>query len=155
MTGGKPTVLVLWGNYFDECAATTIICALRDEGVRVRLVGMDGRMARGRHGLVLATDVSLERALADKQPITHVIVPCSELQWQAMQGNTHAATLVQQLAKGGAILIVPSAADSTVTAHTGSLPGASPTLPLPALRTWPPGVEAAEIAHSLIREITM
>jgi hypothetical protein len=153
MAGGKPTVLVLWGNYFDECAAAAFVCELRAAGIRVRLVGVDGKLARGRHGLVLAADISLERAFDVQGPITHVIAPCSGLQWQALQNTAHVARLIRWLAAGGTAFVVPGETVAAPADREAGNPEADPPLPLRLLRIWPQGMEAVEYARSLGREL--
>lgn len=153
MAGGKPTVLVLWGNYFDECAATAFVCELRAAGVRVRLVGVDGKLARGRHGLVLAADISLERAFAVQGPITHVIAPCTGLQWQALQNSAHTAKLIHWLAACGAAFVISGETGAAAAGGKNSNPEADPSPPPQLLRIWPQGMEAVEYARSLGREL--
>ncbi len=144
MAQNKPAVLVLWGNYFDEYIATAFVCELRAAGVRVRIVGLDGRLARGRYGMMLGTDLSLERVRALQQPVTHVVAPCSGAQWAALQDKPHAAEFMQRLTAGGAVFIA---------AGESEMAGATPPLPLPALRLWPPEMRAGEVARQLVREI--
>jgi hypothetical protein len=147
----KPAIFVLWGKYFDECSAAAFVCELRAAGLRVRIVGIDGKLARGRHGLALAADVSLERCLVARQPATHVIVPCSDEQWLSLQQNVRVMNLLKWLANNGAQFLLPQAAVGAI--QRSSELAADPLLPLLTLRLWPADTEAVELARDLAREL--
>jgi hypothetical protein len=161
MASSKPTVLVLWGDYFDEYAATAFVCELRAAGVRTRLVGIDGRYARGRFGLVLGTDLSLERALTLRRPVAYVILPCQQGQWVHLQRHWQVQQWIERLTTAGATLLVRETLleELAVSAAPTQAPGQAPSqapgqatdppLPLAALRSWPSGAEVVPYAREL------
>ncbi len=98
-------VLVLWAPRFDELAATVFVTALREAGLKVKLVSLSRRFAGGSHGLGLVPDLSLEEALPLAGAVTCIVLPCGagdvrriaqdprvrELLWL---GQAYCATLV-------------------------------------------------------------
>jgi hypothetical protein len=153
MAQRKPTVLVLWGNFFDECATVAFVCELRALGVRVRVVGLDGRLARGRHGLVLGADLSIDRILLQRLSNTHIVVPCLAEQWPQLLQNPLACRLLAQARADRALVIVPDAVALHIEDQIGAAPAADPTLPLGEVFFWgdeePAGAAARRLATLL------
>jgi len=77
MARAQPTIFVLWGEHFDEAAAVLVVTTLRAAGLRVKVVGLGGRCLKGRHGLGLLADLTLDQALAQADQALCVVVPCS------------------------------------------------------------------------------
>ncbi len=59
-------VFVLWGDRFEEVAATIFVAELRQAGLRVKVVSLTRRRVNGGHGLALLPDLTLEEALPVK-----------------------------------------------------------------------------------------
>lgn len=70
-----PTVFILWGNGFDEVAATIFVTELRRAGLRAKIVGLTRRRSSGAYGLVLEPDLTLEMALPLAGSATCLVVP--------------------------------------------------------------------------------
>lgn len=75
MTQVQTTVFILWADRFDEAAAAVFVSALREAGVRVKVVGLSVQRAVGVHGLALVPDITLEQALSIAGQAVCVIVP--------------------------------------------------------------------------------
>lgn len=75
-------VLVLWGQGFDELAASIFISELRQLGIRVKVVGLNMQQNTGQHGLALVPDLTLDKALRTAKRSCCIIVPAT---WAALQ----------------------------------------------------------------------
>lgn len=73
----SPHTFVLWGENFDTTAAVIFVCALRREGVRVKIVGLAGYYAEGLHKVALNADLTLGDALDLSAQASCLIVPCN------------------------------------------------------------------------------
>ncbi len=70
-----PLVLVLWCHFSDELVATTYIVKLREQGIQVKLLGLEGRRLRGAHGLTLLPDFTLDQAWQRVTMVRAIILP--------------------------------------------------------------------------------
>jgi len=68
-------VFVLWGNKFEEATASIFITHLREEGLKVKVVGLSARRLKGAHGLALVPDLTLDQALPLATRAICVILP--------------------------------------------------------------------------------
>jgi putative intracellular protease/amidase len=68
-------VFVLWGQDFNEVAATIFITEFRKAGLRVKVVALTPRRLSGAHGLSLGTDMTLEQALRVADRAICVVLP--------------------------------------------------------------------------------
>ncbi len=68
-------ILVLWGNRFDEVAATIFVTELRKGGLPVKLMGMYCGQARGAYGLALVPDISLDQAQELLPQVRCLVIP--------------------------------------------------------------------------------
>ena len=75
MTASHHIILVLWGQGFDEIAASIFVGELRRLGKRVKLVGLNSQHIAGQHGLTLVPDLPLGQALRSANKIQCVIIP--------------------------------------------------------------------------------
>ncbi|MCL4298041.1 MAG: DJ-1/PfpI family protein [Anaerolineae bacterium] len=73
----KRYVLVLWGDKFEETAATIFVSELRKAGLRVKVVGLTRQQTKGAHGLGLIPDITLEQALSLAGHTACIILPCA------------------------------------------------------------------------------
>ncbi|MCB0177661.1 MAG: DJ-1/PfpI family protein [Anaerolineae bacterium] len=67
--------IVLLADGFDEVPTITVITALRDAGLRTKLVGLRSKPTAGSHGIVLIPDLSLSQLLETRTSISTLIVP--------------------------------------------------------------------------------
>lgn len=69
------TVLVLCCFRCDEIAVVTFVSLLRQAGVRVKLVGLDGLACVGRSGIIVKSDRILDGAIQANERIAAIILP--------------------------------------------------------------------------------
>lgn len=75
----RNTVLVLWGERYDEVAATVFTSTLRQRGLRVYLVGLDGPAAIGNTGIIINVDRTLGQAAPLAAQAACIVVPCDRV----------------------------------------------------------------------------
>lgn len=80
-------VFVLWANNFEELVATTFITQMREKGFHVKVVGLNGKIARGLHGLTLAADLTLGQAQTMIERVICVILPCNKVGLQPFEDD--------------------------------------------------------------------
>ena len=68
-------VFVLWGDKFEEAAATIFVTAFREAGIRVKVIGLTAQRISGAHGLALVPDLTLDQALRLASNAVCVILP--------------------------------------------------------------------------------
>lgn len=78
MSKAEPTTFVLWDDYFDEDAAVHYVTKLRKAGIRAKLVALYERCAKGKHGIKVTADLTLEEALEQSATVNQIFVPCTE-----------------------------------------------------------------------------
>ena len=101
-----PYVLVLWGDYFDEVAATIFIATLRQAGLAVRVVGVQGLLAAGRYGLLLQADMCLSEVKPLLDRVTCLILPCSRAAVKRLENDPRAHELFAVVAHNKAKIVV-------------------------------------------------
>lgn len=106
MTNSQSLVLVLWGNGFDELAATIFVAGLRHMGKRVKLVGLNSQHITGHHGLTLVPDLSLEQALRTVKQVQCLIVPAPVAVLQQFSYDPRIAELVDNAIRLNALILV-------------------------------------------------
>jgi hypothetical protein len=105
MSHTQPTALVLWGDYFDEAAAVRYITERRKEGLRVKLVAVHSRCAKGMYGIKVTADLTVEEALEQLRVISQLFVPCAECQFAHMSADPRIERLLNLVReKGGEVL---------------------------------------------------
>ena len=102
--------LLLWGEGFDESIAVAMTARLRQAGLRVLLVGLQGRMAFGQDGIGLTVDLSVSQALPYAQTATSVIVPGHSPQIGLLDNDPRIGQLLDAANKNGAIFVTGNAA---------------------------------------------
>ena len=73
----KSYIFVLWGQDFDEIAASIFVGELRRLGYLVKIVALNMQQTAGEHGVTLAPDLTLDRALTMAKRTCCVILPCA------------------------------------------------------------------------------
>lgn len=101
-----PCVLVLWGEYFDEVAATIFIVTLRQVGVAVRVVGVHGLLAAGRNGLGLHADIALSEVKPLLDRVSCLVLPCSRAAVKRLENDPRIHELFAGVAHNGAKIVV-------------------------------------------------
>lgn len=101
-----PCVLVLWGEYFDEVAATMFIVTLRQAGVAVRVVGVHGLLAAGRNGLLLHADMSLSEIQPLIDQVTCLVLPCSRAAVKRLENDPRIHELFAAVVHNQAKMVV-------------------------------------------------
>jgi hypothetical protein len=99
-------IFVLWGKNFHEVAATIFVTELRQAGLRVKVVGLDGTLPVGMNGLALAPDIPLSKALLFAGRTSCIIVPCPASRWPWLQQDPRLLELLLQSQQAGALLVI-------------------------------------------------
>jgi|GEM_PF-1010459 len=114
MAKNSECILVFWGKSFDEAAATLFVTELRQAGLRVKVVGLDGRTPQGEHGLALVPDWTVSDAQSQSANVTSIILPCNPNLWQRIIDDPRVAEFLRTTYTNGTNLIVKEpATDST------------------------------------------
>jgi hypothetical protein len=106
VTNSQSLILVLWGNGFDELAATIFVAGLRHMGKRVKLVGLNSQHITGHHGLTLVPDLSLEQALRAVKQVQCLIVPAPVAVLQQFSYDPRIAELLDNAIRRNALILV-------------------------------------------------
>lgn len=109
-------IFVLWGSNFNEAVAAIFVTELRQAGLRVKVVGLDGELPVGSYGLALAPDMPLSQALPLANRTICVIAPCDAQQWRRIQHDPRLTDFVAQVQqRGGWLITEPVQQDYTIT----------------------------------------
>lgn len=92
----KDYVFVLWGDKFEELAATVFVTELREVGLRVKLVSFDRRRISGTYGLSLLPDFTLDQVLPLASKAIGVIIPCGSLGAKQLEEEPHLVDFFRQ-----------------------------------------------------------
>ena len=98
-------IFVLWGSNFNEAVAAIFVTELRQAGLRVKVVGLDGELPVGSHGLALSPDMPLSQALPLASRALCVIAPCDAQQWRHIQHDPRLTDFLVQVQQHGGWLI--------------------------------------------------
>lgn len=112
VTNSLQTVLVFWGQGFDEIAASIFVGELRRLGIRVKLVGLNSRQIAGQHGLALLPDWTLGQALGLADQVRCIIVPAPLAALEQFSYDPRLAELLQVAASNRALLVVDATQNS-------------------------------------------
>lgn len=99
-------VAVLWGNNFDERAATIFVTELREAGLWVKMVGINPLHISGSHGVVLIPDFTLDQALAAAHDVIGVIIPYASPGIKRLKNDPRLQMFCEQAQANGAKFIV-------------------------------------------------
>lgn len=106
MTIRRAYILVFWGKDFDEAAATLFVTILRQAGLRVKVVGVDGQNSGGANGLALVPDLTLSQAQALTAPIRSVVLPCDSNHWVQLFDDPRVEEFIQHAQRLGTQVVV-------------------------------------------------
>ncbi|MEZ4727704.1 MAG: hypothetical protein R3E79_11290 [Caldilineaceae bacterium] len=99
-------ILVLWGEHFDEAAATVFTVTLRQAGLCVKVVGVNGLLAAGRNGLALHADLALSEVMIWLQDTFCLVLPCSQAAVKRMENDPRIHEIFAGAAQNGAKFVV-------------------------------------------------
>mgnify|MGYP001770442255 CR=1 FL=1 len=116
-------VFVLWAERFDEAAAAVFVAELREAGLRVKLVSLSSRPAPGAHGLILAPDMTLEKAISLTSNAVCVVVPAVLPGINRLQDDPRVSDFLVKTRNNHAVLVT----ESTSAAALANLAGVSPS----------------------------
>lgn len=110
----QPTILVLWSYRSDEVTTVTLVSRLRDAGLRVKLIGLDGRSCAGRVGLVLKADRTLAEWLTTAkvggaqsgEQLTGLVLPFDEATLQRFAQDERFLRLLHYAQQEQALMIL-------------------------------------------------
>ena len=149
MTQEPAYTFVLWGKRFDEAVAALFVTELRDAGLRVKVVGLDGGKPVGLHGLALVPDLTLTQAQGLSQQIICIILPCSPTEWHRVSGDPRVGDLFQEAQFNGAQLV--SRQNDGLTGEVGNSLGYA--LPLENAINYPEDEALLPFIRGLIKGI--
>ena len=105
-----PSILVMWGDKFQEWIATNVVIQLRRKGIRVKIIGLQGRTARGVNGLTIEADLPLGQAqdvmgglIGD---VTHIVFPCNTDELKRLEYDPRLREFLASVAKQGVQLVL-------------------------------------------------
>lgn len=96
MSKSQEYVFVLWGDKFDETAATIFVTEMRQAGWRVKVVGLSARQSGGIYGLALIPDLTLEQVLPLAPYATCLIIPCTPLSIRQLKNDPRIQSFLEQ-----------------------------------------------------------
>jgi hypothetical protein len=100
------SVVVLWGELFDEIAATTMCGILRRRGLRAYLVGVDGPAAPGHYGIMLYADRTLGQISFQTGEMLCVVIPCMTAAFHRAETDPRLGKFLEKLTRRRGYLIV-------------------------------------------------
>jgi len=120
MAKTREYILVLWGKYFEEATTTIFVTELRQSGLRVKVVGLDGSQTCGMHGLTIVPDMPLSKALSITDKVLCVIVPCSRQRWSQLYEDPRVNDFFEQAFSNHASVVVNGAAKDVFNNNANS-----------------------------------
>lgn len=106
MPKSRGWVAVLWGDNFDETAATIFVTEFREAGLWAKVVGLSPPYISGSHGLVLMPDLTLDQALTSAQDAIGVVIPHASPGIKRLKNDPRLQTFCEQAAKNEAKFVV-------------------------------------------------
>jgi hypothetical protein len=76
MVKSQEYILVLLSEHYEELVATILTTILREAGLRVKVVGITAKKIRGRHGMVIVPDLTLDQAVRLAPRVQGIVMPC-------------------------------------------------------------------------------
>ena len=140
-------ILVLWGNRFDEVAATIFVTELRKGGLPVKLMGMYCGQARGAYGLALVPDISLDQAQDLLPQVRCLIIPAPLHSLQQYRNDPRLHAFLHQLLENQGQIIVQ---DGDLEALEGF---AARLFTGERVRTYPLGAALLDFARDLALDL--
>jgi hypothetical protein len=106
-------IFVLWGEHFFESAAVIFATILREAGLCVKLVGVNGMQAAGRNRVLLQADLSVTTALELATRVCAIVVPCTPAALRRLGNDPRIHQLFQQATRNDACFFIPPEMSTT------------------------------------------
>lgn len=148
MTRHCDYVLVLWADQFEEAPATIFVTALREAGLRVKVVGLTPPPISGSHGLALVPDLTLDQALGLVTQVVCLVIPQGIRGLQRFSDDPRLQKLLDLVAKNRARFVVGPLKEGDILKFDWFL--------LPALErliVYPESEDLLKFTHKLIRSL--
>lgn len=114
MPKNRGCILVFWGKSFDEATAALFVTELRQAGLRVKVVGLNGRSPRGAHGLSIVPDWTVTQAQNCLESINLIVLPCDTNLWHRVANDPRVTQLIDTVqANGGELIVSEQSVPST------------------------------------------
>lgn len=110
-------IVVLWHEQFEALPASLFMTQFREAALPVRLISLSQRRLRGRHGLRLLPDWTLEEALPHLRALRALILPCGGSEVQALANDPRVFRLMAPLRLAPIPLVIGESARTEVTHH--------------------------------------
>jgi hypothetical protein len=153
VTTSSHLILVLWGQGFDEIAASIFVAELRRLGKRVKLVGLNSQQIAGQHGVTLVPDLPLGQALRAAHRIQCVIVPAPYAALAQFSYDPRLAELLGLANHQHALLVVdtlPPLASPLSSALSASPSDAHASASTSQLLAYPATTELMPFVHTVL-----
>lgn len=106
MTKSNHYIFVLWGHNFEEHIATTFITQFREAGLLVKVVGVTPGQISGAHGLILAPDLMLSRAMPLAAQAICVVIPAAGCNLASLKNDPRLIEFFRLARSNGAKFVV-------------------------------------------------
>lgn len=117
MPNNRDSILVFWGKSFDEATAALFITELRKAGLRVKVVGLNGRSPPGVHGLSIVPDWTVTQAQSCSESINLIVLPCNPNLWPRIANDPRVTQLIDTVqTTGGELIVSTQSAPPTASA---------------------------------------
>ena len=110
------TVIVLWGDRYDEMAATVFTSALRQRGLRVYLVGVDGPTSVGATGVMINVDRSFGQVARLIGQAICIVLPCDATALLRAENDPRFGPWLREIVQRNCRIVVQDAAVVHATA---------------------------------------
>lgn len=115
MQRSQKYIFILWGNYFEEVAATIFTTQIRKAGLPVKVVGFSSKQTKGIYGMVLRPDLTLEQALRLASEVVCLIIPCTKLGLKTLVTEARLGKLLNQIKTNQGIFVIGALNDEDLT----------------------------------------
>lgn len=109
-------IFVLWGERFEEVAATIFVATLREAGLRVKVVGLTPPRISGSHGLMLVPDLTLDQALPLATYTVCLIIPHTPYGLKYLNNDPRLRQFFREVLTGHARLVIAELNKGDLTA---------------------------------------
>ncbi len=106
MARHRDYVFVLWADQFEEAPAAIFVTALREAGLRVKVVGATPAPIFGSHGLALSPDLTLDQALTLLAQVICLIIPQTGQGLFALKNDPRLSQFFDLLCKNQARIVL-------------------------------------------------
>lgn len=89
--------LIFWGNSYDENVATIFASRLREAGLCVKIVGIDGFHAKGKNGITLQADLCASQICGLAKQTQCVVLPCDLHGYQKLHDDPRVQDFFSEL----------------------------------------------------------